>query len=51
MFLNPTHIKVEEFGSWESLTEENGVRMMRNGDSKKSMVSEMIVVIYSDFVI
>ncbi|XP_040017946.2 DNA polymerase subunit gamma-1 [Gasterosteus aculeatus] len=32
--------KVEEFGSWESLTEENGVRMMRNGDSKKSMSPE-----------
>uniref|UniRef100_A0AAQ4RPI1 DNA polymerase subunit gamma-1 n=1 Tax=Gasterosteus aculeatus aculeatus TaxID=481459 RepID=A0AAQ4RPI1_GASAC len=31
--------KVEEFGSWESLMEENGVRMMRNGDSKKSMQS------------
>ncbi|XP_037308034.2 DNA polymerase subunit gamma-1 [Pungitius pungitius] len=30
--------KVEEFGSWESLREENGVRMMENGD-KKSMQS------------
>ncbi|XP_054475204.1 DNA polymerase subunit gamma-1 [Anoplopoma fimbria] len=28
--------KVEELGSLESLTEENGVRMMKNGESKKN---------------
>uniref|UniRef100_A0A4W6EBV9 DNA polymerase subunit gamma-1 n=1 Tax=Lates calcarifer TaxID=8187 RepID=A0A4W6EBV9_LATCA len=33
--------KVEELSSLESLTEENGVRMMNNGGKKKNMVSDL----------
>lgn len=38
-------LKVEEFGSVESLTEENGITMMKNGKKKKkkeTTVSEMV---------
>lgn len=35
--------------SLESLTEENGVRMTKNGEKKKTGVSEMVLVIYRCF--
>lgn len=36
---------MEEFGSAESLSEENGVRVAKNGWRKKNGVSEVVILL------